>query len=318
MGYSNPIRMHNHKKIKMKSAAGIALLATLFLYQGCSSTTKTEEKSENQPTSVESIPQSTSKAQQSESKSPNSSQQQPQVASKPQQNSTTTQGKLTVPKKITPNKPVPVKVEVPASVAKANNNDTKPKQMHMIVVSNDLRFFDLVEASYQNSQKIEAKPKFPAPGEYTVFSDYNPLGEKEQISVEKVSIPGEVPFPTELESFSKTKTFSDTKINLSLSKANIKAGKKVTLKFDLKQKDNNKPIQDLKPYLGQKANLVVIKSSPSLGENDYIDTKTIKQSPQNQIHFTTKFPQPGTYKLWLQFNRNGKVNTADFWVTVNS
>ena len=190
--------------------------------------------------------------------------------------------------------------------------------MHMIVVSNDLRFFDLVQASYTSNQNLQVKPKFPAPGDYTVFSDYNPFGVKELVSVEKVSIPGEVPFPTELESFSKTKTLSDTKIRLNLSEPNIKAGKQVTLKFDLKQASNNKPIKDLKPHLGQKANLVIIKSSSSLTNSDYIDTETIKNSPNNQVNFTTKFPQPGTYKLWLQFNRNGKLKTADFWVTVNS
>ncbi|AFY58300.1 hypothetical protein Riv7116_5939 [Rivularia sp. PCC 7116] len=299
------------------SAVGIALLATLFLYQGCSSTTKTEDKSENQQARVESLPESnptnSSKQKPEENKQISSS------VSQPEKKSTATQGKLTVPTKITPNKPVPVKVQVPASVAKANTtNASQPKQMHMIVVSNDLRFFDLVQANYKTSENIEVKPKFPAPGEYTVFSDYNPLGEKEQVSIERISVPGEVPFPTELESFSKTKTFADTKIDLNLSQPNIKAGKKVTLKFDLKQASNNKPIKDLKPYLGQKANLVVIKSSSSLGENDYIDTETIQKSPNNQLHFTTKFPQPGSYKIWLQFNRNGKVKTADFWVTVNS
>jgi len=297
------------------SAAGIALLATLFLSQGCSSTTKTEEKSENQR-QVQSLPEKTDQAKPTQSNSPTSSKQKPEEEK--EKLTASSQGKLTIPKKITPNKPVPVKVQVPASVAKVNNNGEKPKQMQMVVVSNDLRFFDLVQASYKNNQNIEVKPKFPAPGEYTVFSDYNPLGEKEEVSVEKVSIPGEIPLPTELESFSKTKTFSDTKIDLNLSQPNIKAGKKVTLKFDLKQAKGNKPIKDLKPYLGQKANLVVIKSSSSLGENDYVDTETIKKSPNNQLHFTTKFPQPGTYKLWLQFNRNGKVKTADFWVTVNS
>ena len=239
------------------SAARIALLATLFLYQGCSSTTKTEEKSETQQTQVQSLPEKTSQAKQPQSNSSTPDKQKPeekkeklQASSQPQ-NSSANQGKLAIPKKITPNKPVAVKVQPPA-IAKANsNNAAKPKQMQMVVVSNDLRFFDLVQASYKNNQNIEVKPKFPAPGEYTVFSDYNSSGEKEQVSVEKVSIPGEVPFPTELESYSKTKTFADTKIDLNLSEPNIKAGKKVTLKFDLKQASNNKPIIDLYPYLGQ-------------------------------------------------------------------
>ncbi|BCL38001.1 hypothetical protein [Nostoc sp. MS1] len=32
--------------------------------------------------------------------------------------------------------------------------------------------------------------------------------------------------------------------------------------------------------------------------------------------YITKFPKPGKYKLWGQFNRNGKIVTADFWVNV--
>ena len=304
------------------SVAEIALLATLCLYQGCSSTVKTEEKSNNQQTEIESIPEKNSQSKQPESNSKISSKEKPeeklQTSSQTQNNSVATQPKLNLPNKITPNKPVLVKVQIPVSIAKANNNNaSKPKQMHMVVVSNDLRFFDLVQATYKNNQNIEVKPNFPAPGDYTVFSDYNPMGEKEQVAVEKVSIPGQVPFPTELESFSKTKKLSDTKVDLNLSQSNIKAGKKITLKFDLKQ-TNNKPIKDLKPHLGEKANLVIIKSSTSLTESDYIDTESIKNSSNNQAHFTTKFPQPGTYKLWLQFNRKDKVKTADFWVTVNS
>ncbi|MEB3219367.1 MAG: hypothetical protein VKN72_24465 [Nostocales cyanobacterium 94392] len=296
------------------SVAGIALLASLFLYQGCSSTTKTEETSDNQQSQVQSVPEQTSQNNPPSANPQNSN----KISST--KNSQATKAKLTIPEKITPNQPVPIKVEIPATVAKANNSNdaSKPKQINMVVVSNDLRFFDLVQASYKNNQNIEVKPKFPAPGDYTVFSDYNPSGEKEQVFLEKVSIPGEIPFPTELESFSKTKTLSDTKIDLNLSQSDIKAGKKVTLKFDIKQASNNKPVQDLKPYLGQKANLVVIKSSSPLVESDYINIENINNSSNNQVHFTTKFPQPGTYKLWLQFNRNGQVKTADFWVTVDS
>ncbi len=47
------------------SAARIALLATLFVYQGCSSTTKTEETSENQR-QVQSLPEKASQNKQPE------------------------------------------------------------------------------------------------------------------------------------------------------------------------------------------------------------------------------------------------------------
>ena len=69
----------------MKSTAGITLIATLLLYQGCSSTTKTEEKSENQQAQVESLPNKTSQNEKSELNSPTSSNQKSEEIKKQEQ-----------------------------------------------------------------------------------------------------------------------------------------------------------------------------------------------------------------------------------------
>jgi hypothetical protein len=42
----------------------------------------------------------------------------------------------------------------------------------------------------------------------------------------------------------------------------------------------------------------------------------VKDAPNNKVSFMTSFPQPGKYKLWGQFNRNGKIVVADFWIYV--
>jgi hypothetical protein len=42
----------------------------------------------------------------------------------------------------------------------------------------------------------------------------------------------------------------------------------------------------------------------------------MKDTPAAQVSFMTSFPTPGKYKLWGQFNRNGKIVIADFWVNV--
>ncbi|WP_302850056.1 hypothetical protein [Sphaerospermopsis torques-reginae] len=42
----------------------------------------------------------------------------------------------------------------------------------------------------------------------------------------------------------------------------------------------------------------------------------MKNTPDGTVKFHTKFPQSGTYKMWMQFDRNGKIKTADFWVNV--
>ena len=130
-----------------------------------------------------------------------------------------------------------------------------------------------------------------------------------------ITIPGTVPLPKNLEKFTKTKTISDTKVNLNISAPKIKVGQDINLTFDLKD-NKNQPIKDLQPYLGEKGHLVIIKSSSPLTSSDYIHAHAIKNTPNGKIEFHTKFPKPGTYKMWMQFNRNGQIKTADFWVNV--
>jgi hypothetical protein len=226
------------------------------------------------------------------------------------------QAKLTVPKNVVANQPIPLAIDIQNSSDKAasNSDSFQQKQMHLIIVSDDLKFFDRIHPTYKGNGRFEINPSLPNPGGYTLFSDYKPSKQKEQVTIQKVSIPGKVPLPTELEKFSNTKILSNTKVNLSQAKP--QAGKEVTLTFDFKEAANNQAIKDLQPYLGEKGHLVIIKSSSPLTTSDYIHAQARKDSPEGKVQFITSFPQSGTYKLWGQFNRNGKIITADFWVNV--
>jgi hypothetical protein len=113
-----------------------------------------------------------------------------------------------------------------------------------------------------------------------------------------------------------SKTFADTKANLTFSQPTLKAGQEVRLTFDLKQTSNNQPITDLQPYLGKRGHLVILKQSYPLTKADYIHAHAMKDTPAGQVSFMTRFRTSGKYKLWGQFNRNGKIVTADFWVNV--
>ena len=240
------------------------------------------------------------------------------------QNSTTQhqgqsiQAKVTVPKNVVVNQPIPLAIDIQNSTDKAGNNSDKfeQKQMDLIVVSDDLKFFDRIHPTYKGNGRFEISPSLTNPGSYTLFSDYKASKEKQQVTIQQLSIPGKVPLPTELEKFSNTKILSNTKVNLNLSEAKPQAGKEITLTFDFKEAANNQAIKDLKPYLGEKGSLVIIKSSSPLTVSDYIHAPVRKDSLDGKVQFITSFPQSGTYKLWGQFNRNGKIITADFWVNV--
>jgi len=229
----------------------------------------------------------------------------------------TTKVKLTAPKSLSPNQPINLVIDIQDSTGKPVNKFDifQEKIMHLIVVRDDLQFFDHIHPEYKENGRFEVTANFPESGNYTLFSDYKPAGNQENVSLMNITIPGTVPLPKNLEKFTKTKTISDTKVNLNISEKNIKAGQAVMLSFDLKD-NKNQQIKDLQPYLGEKGHLVIVKSSSPLTSSDYIHAHAIKNTPDGKIEFHTKFPKPGTYKMWMQFNRNGQIKTADFWVNV--
>jgi hypothetical protein len=285
----------------------MAITTTLVLVQACSSLPKAEEKAMSVSTHQHEEPSineshhgehSTSSTVHGEKKA-------------------LTQAKLKVPSVITPNKNISLLIDVQDLEGKAIAKfDTfQEKLMHLIIVSDDLQFFSHLHPTYKDNGQLKVEASFPKPGGYTFFSDYKPAGQTEQISVLKTQVPGITIAAPEID-IKRSKTFHDTQVNLALYEQTLKAGKEVTLMFKLQDAANNQPLTDLQPYLGEKGHLVILRQSTSLTAADYIHAHALNNTPTGQVHFMTSFPQAGKYKLWGQFNRNGKIITADFWINV--
>lgn len=224
---------------------------------------------------------------------------------------------LTTPENIAPNTDIPLTINIQDSTGKAIEKFDKfqEKLMHLIMVSDNLQFFSHLHPNYKDNGRFEIKTQFPQSGNYTFFSDYKPSGKSEQISVLKVQVPGNN-LSTSERNLSHTKIFGNTKVDLILSDKTVKAGEEVTVMFHLEDTANNQPVTDLQSYLGEAGHLVIIRQSPVLTETNYIHAHALKGTAAGKIHFMTRFPQPGMYKIWGQFNRNGEIVTADFWVNV--
>ncbi|MBK1987445.1 hypothetical protein A0J48_007825 [Sphaerospermopsis aphanizomenoides BCCUSP55] len=291
---------------------GIFAATSLLVSSGCSSTVKSGEA---QISNHENVPKT--EKQETKPMSDNHDGHSMEHKHHEEQPKTATQAKLTTPKNLTTNQPINLVIDIQDSAGKpVNNFDVfQEKIMHLIVVSNDLEHFDHLHPDYKENGRFEVSANFPQAGDYTLFSDYKPAGQKESLSLTKISIPGTVPLPKSLSKYEKTKTVSDTKVNFKASQEKIKAGEEVSLIFDLTD-SQKQPIKDLQPYLGEKGHLVIIKSSSPLTTTDYIHAHAMKNTSDGKIEFHTKFPKSGTYKMWMQFNRNGNIRTADFWVNV--
>jgi hypothetical protein len=251
-----------------------------------------------------------SKAQKQKTKVPSGSAQKENVVG--------TQIMLQKPWIISPGKPILLVLNVTDRQGKpvARFDTFQERLMHLIVVSNDFQFFEHLHPTFKGNGRFEVDATFPISGRYTLFSSYKPAKQEEEIAVLKVQTPGDTPATSEII-FTQTKTFGQMKANLSFSEPILKAGKEVTLNFNLKQANNGHPATDLEPYLGERGHLVILRQTEPLSKTDYIHTHAMKGASTGQVSFMTTFPNPGKYKIWRQFNRNGKVMVIDFWVNVS-
>jgi len=190
------------------------------------------------------------------------------------------------------------------------------KRMHLILVRDDLEFFSHLHPEYKGNGDFQVEASVPSPGGYTFFCDYMPTGAKEQISVLKLRIKGTPPSADRPNAEVTKKVIGDTKVGISLSPREARANRDTVVSFDLRQAANDRPVEGLRPYLGEKGHLVIIRNTAALAAGDYIHAHATQEGGASQIRFVTRFPEAGLYKLWCQFDVGGRIRTADFWIRV--
>lgn len=207
-------------------------------------------------------------------------------------------------------------------------DDIKGVLMHLVVVSNDLQFFDHIHPTFVGQGRFKVNANFPYSGDYTLFSDCQPMGESESLSVLTQTMEGSPAPEVSIDTTLRDTVIKDTKVSLhvnddkagSKDASEVKAGEETTLQFELKQSGSGEPVKDLRPYLDAMGHLVVVRQStqqpPILNRDSYIHAHPNSASVAGKVSFKTCFPEPGNYKLWGEFDRGGQKIVADFWISV--
>lgn len=216
------------------------------------------------------------------------------------------------------------------------------KLVHLLVVSDDLAFFDHVHPEVQTDGSFKLNYKFPTGGVYKLYADFTPENSPQIVNVFDVPVGGEKRAKTPLVADKElTKTVDGLTFAVKIG-GDLKAAKAATLNFYVKDA-NGKTVTDLQPYLGAMAHFVIISEDTTkflhahAMEGEMTDTKgTGGHSDHNDKHGDmemdmkpdtsngetpavmahTEFPVGGLYKIWGQFQRNGKVITVPFVLNV--
>jgi hypothetical protein len=185
------------------------------------------------------------------------------------------------------------------------------KLFHLFLISGDLRFFAHEHPDPQPDGTFVFETVLPRRGFYRVAGDYYPEGGAPQLSLETIISAGaeqrDFHLPLLPEDLNSKKTANLT-VSLRMEPAAPVAGLKTMLFFDLT------PTSGLEPYLGAWGHLIA-------GSSDLVDvihTHPFLDPRKGAVQFNVTFPRPGIYRIWAQFQRNRKVNTAEFTVAVRA
>ncbi|QHW29375.1 hypothetical protein GZH47_00050 [Paenibacillus rhizovicinus] len=186
------------------------------------------------------------------------------------------------------------------------------KQMHMIIVSKDLSFFNHIHPAYKGNGEFTVSTQFPSGGEYEIISDFAPTGIGAMSKSQWITVEGTPPAAKPIvPDTSLTKVVDGKEVTLFLD--HVMANMELNLNFSIKDAQTKDPISDLQPYLGAVGHVVILNQEG--GEYLHVHP-TDEKSSGPDAKFMTSFPHSGVYKIWGQFQQNGKVFTVPFVVKV--
>jgi hypothetical protein len=203
----------------------------------------------------------------------------------------------------------PIDVSVAVSDPKTGKRVTQfemvhEKFIHLFVVSSDLEYF-----SHEHpDSNFVLHTQLPKPGIFKLVADFYPTGGAPQLGETIVSTAGytrgiEESLAHPAEDLGPKKG-ENLEVELTMEKPT--PGRKSLLFFHVK------PDNGLEQYLGAWAHMLIVS-------DDLIDT--IHDHPSiatggPDMQFDVFFPRARTYRVWVQIQRLGKVNTVAFTIPV--
>jgi len=186
------------------------------------------------------------------------------------------------------------------------------KLFHLFIVSQDLQYFAHVHPLLGGDSVFRLDTSLPKPGTYRLLADFYPTGGTPQLVPKTITTAG---YTTPLEAAIprlapdlSPKQAENLTAELNLDPPQPIAGKKTMLFVHLN------PADGLEPYIGAWAHLLAVS-------DDLVDTIHDHPFIANggpDMQFNIFFPREAAYRVWIQFQRKGVVNTVVFTIPVTA
>jgi hypothetical protein len=183
---------------------------------------------------------------------------------------------------------------------------------HVFLVSQDLSFFLHTHPERQPDEDFHLDVRLPKPGMYRVLSDFYPSGGTPQLITNTVIVPGsELPLNiVSVQADVAPKQALNARVELTVTPRAV-AGERTALVFQLT------PAEGLETYLGAWGHMLAVSADliDMVHGHPFAAADTNGNS-EKQLQFSMAFPRAGIYRVWMQFQRSGIVNTVAFNIPV--
>jgi hypothetical protein len=188
------------------------------------------------------------------------------------------------------------------------------KLFHLFVVSRDLEYFAHVHPVLRANGEFDIDLTLPRAGHYQLIADLVPTGAAPQLIQRTITTEGfegplhDVPA---LVADLADKIIGTTRIQLTMREA--MAGGERLMTFTVLDAATNAPATDLEPFLGAPGHLLVVNADLSTASHSH---PLAEAGPPSTVSFQVLFARAGMHRVWVQFQRSGRVITAPFTIAV--
>jgi len=212
-----------------------------------------------------------------------------------------------------PTVPLQFKIRGPDGTPVTGYQTKHDKDLHLIVVRRDLVGFQHVHPTLAQDGTWSVPVDLSAAGDYRVFADFTPDGHDGGLTLgADLAVPG--PFdPRPLPAPTGTAEVVDGyRVTLD---GQLVAGQESDLTLSVSK--DGAPVTDLQPYLAAYGHLVALR----VGDLAYLHMHPAGEPGDGvtpagpDITFYATAPSAGDYRLFLNFQHNGVVRTAEFTLT---
>lgn len=213
------------------------------------------------------------------------------------------------------------------------------RPMHLLIVSRDLGDFDHIHPELGADDSYGVTHTFRHGGAYRLFADYTPPGSGTRVDRFDVTVGGEAPkISPSVADDSLDHTIDSVRVTLRFDRA-PRANEDLMMQASLTDASGANPVTDLELYLGALAHFIIVSEDLNefihahpLETGEVFDPSASPNTPHvhdpallakvlvgpspSTIRAATSFPRGGRYKLWMQFQRHGRILTVPFMFDV--